>query len=57
MVENYRSAVVGGLGKNLGNWGALSFDMSYSDTYLVNGDDKQGDRRLPLFDFRLLQFY
>ncbi|MBF1995095.1 fimbrial biogenesis outer membrane usher protein [Serratia symbiotica] len=42
VAENYRSAVVG-LGKNLGNWGALSFDMSYSDTHLVNGDDKQGE--------------
>ncbi|MVZ10820.1 fimbria/pilus outer membrane usher protein, partial [Enterobacteriaceae bacterium 8376wG6] len=42
VAENYRSAVVG-LGKNLGNWGAVSFDMSYSDTNLVNGDDKQGE--------------
>ncbi|MBH3265123.1 fimbrial biogenesis outer membrane usher protein, partial [Serratia marcescens] len=42
VAENYRSAVVG-MGKNMGVWGAVSFDMSYSDTNLVNGDDKQGE--------------
>jgi len=42
VAENYCSAVVG-LGKNLGNWGAVSFDMSYSDTHLANGEDKQGE--------------
>ena len=41
VAQNYRSAVAG-LGKNLGNWGAVSFDASYSDTDLANGDSKQG---------------
>lgn len=41
VAENYRSAVVG-MGKNLGNLGAVSLDVSYSDTDLANGDSKQG---------------
>lgn len=41
VAQNYRSAVAG-LGKNMGRWGAVSFDASYSDTDLANGDSKQG---------------
>ena len=41
MAQNYRSAVAG-LGKNLGNWGAVSVDASFSDTDLASGDSKQG---------------
>jgi outer membrane usher protein len=41
VAEHYRAAVIG-LGKNLGNWGALSLDVSLSDTDLAAGDSKLG---------------
>jgi outer membrane usher protein len=41
VADHYRSAVIG-MGKNLGNWGAVSLDVSYSDTELAVGDSKQG---------------
>ncbi|WP_258869456.1 fimbria/pilus outer membrane usher protein [Pseudomonas fluorescens] len=41
VAENYRAAVVG-LGKNLGLLGAISLDLSLSDTDLAAGDSKRG---------------
>lgn len=41
VAQHYRSAVAG-LGQNLGQWGAVSVDASFSDTDLANGDNKQG---------------
>ena len=41
LAEHYRSAAVG-VGKNLGELGAVSVDGSISDTDLANGDSKQG---------------
>lgn len=41
VAENYRAGVIG-LGKNLGAWGALSLDLSLSDTDLATGDSKRG---------------
>lgn len=42
VAENYRSGVIG-VGKNMGLWGAVSLDASYSDTRLVSGESKQGE--------------
>lgn len=39
--ENYRAGVIG-IGKNLGAWGALSLDLSASDTDLAMGENKSG---------------
>lgn len=39
--ENY-SSVAAGVGKNMGNFGAVSFDLSLSDTRLARGDSRQG---------------
>ncbi|CAO95699.1 fimbria/pilus outer membrane usher protein [Erwinia tasmaniensis] len=47
LADHYRSAVLG-MGKSLGNFGAVSFDSAWSDTDLSNGDNKQGN------SFRLL---
>ena len=41
IAENYSAAVIG-LGKNLGALGALSLDLSLSDTDLASGDSKRG---------------
>lgn len=41
VAEKYRAGVVG-LGKNLGTWGALSLDLSLSDSDLAAGDNKRG---------------
>ncbi|MGY2135239.1 fimbria/pilus outer membrane usher protein [Pseudomonas reactans] len=41
VAENYRAGVVG-LGKNLGAFGAISLDVSVSDTALAIGDNKRG---------------
>lgn len=41
VAENYRAGVFG-LGKNLGTLGALSLDLSLSDTDLATGDNKRG---------------
>lgn len=41
VAQNYRAGVVG-VGKNLGAWGALSLDLSLSDTDLASGDNKRG---------------
>ncbi len=42
LADHYSSAVVG-IGKNLGMFGALSFDAAWAKTSLANGDDKQGE--------------
>ncbi len=39
--DNYRSAMAG-IGKNLGNLGGVSMDVSYSDTHFVHSKDKKG---------------
>ncbi|MCU6668256.1 fimbrial biogenesis outer membrane usher protein [Enterobacteriaceae bacterium H4N4] len=39
--EHY-SSVAAGLGKNMGNLGAVSFDLALSDTRLARGDSRQG---------------
>ncbi|MGY0162915.1 fimbria/pilus outer membrane usher protein [Edwardsiella tarda] len=39
--QNYRSAALG-IAKNMGEWGAISFDAAYSDTALASGDRARG---------------
>lgn len=41
VAENYSAGVIG-LGKNLGTWGAISLDVSLSDTSLASGENKRG---------------
>lgn len=41
LAEHYRSAAVG-VGKNVGEWGAVSLDASLSDTDLASGESKRG---------------
>ncbi|WP_392421315.1 fimbria/pilus outer membrane usher protein [Edwardsiella piscicida] len=41
VADNYRAAALG-VAKNMGEWGAISIDGSYSDTTLANGERARG---------------